>query len=308
MKATMADISDDRMRPASEFIMHSKVLLGAEHSSAANTVPKNIRLTASVANFGDSIEVRRNEFNVAVYVEDGPPIELTVSSPCKADRKLIQATGEVCLLGPGTTMACPASPCQLIQYRIPAEAIRSLASHWKLGRYDSLKAPLVSVDPVLHRLSRVMSHLLVCSQTATPIVKDQFVRSFYSHLLQHYGMGSREGSTYLGGLSPHHKRIVEDSLSGPLPANLKIKEIADRCGISAGHFARVFRQSFGKSFHQQVMHIRIERAKNLLQSSPLSLGEIAQKSGYADQATFTASFARVVSTSPGRFRRQHAAC
>jgi AraC family transcriptional regulator len=51
------------------------------------------------------------------------------------------------------------------------------------------------------------------------------------------------------------------------------------------------------------MQRRIDKAKDLLRSSDLSLNEIALACGFADQSHFTAVFTRMVGVSPGFWRR-----
>jgi len=150
-----------------------------------------------------------------------------------------------------------------------------------------------------------MCQLLVKPKASKTAVGDQFVRSFYCHLIENYGVQSDTVFKFAGGLSPRHKRIVEDAFSNPWRHDITIDSLAGRCGLSTGHFARVFRQSFGRSFHQHVIKTRIQRAKEFLRHSDLPLAEIAQAIGYADQATFTESFTRSTHVSPGRFRRQY---
>jgi AraC-like DNA-binding protein len=54
-----------------------------------------------------------------------------------------------------------------------------------------------------------------------------------------------------------------------------------------------------------VVTLRIVRARELLASTTLSIGEIARAVGYDDPAYFSRLFARRVGESPSRFRHQH---
>jgi AraC-like DNA-binding protein len=84
-------------------------------------------------------------------------------------------------------------------------------------------------------------------------------------------------------------------------------DLAERCGLSIGHFARAFRQSFGSSFHKYLLEERVKRAQKLLRESNASLKQIALEIGYSDQPTFTESFTRVVGMPPGKYRRRFSA-
>ena len=51
------------------------------------------------------------------------------------------------------------------------------------------------------------------------------------------------------------------------------------------------------------MEQRIEKAKQLLVDSKLSLAQIAWTCGFADQSHFTRVFAQLAQSSPGHWRR-----
>ncbi|CAN7726461.1 helix-turn-helix transcriptional regulator [Ensifer adhaerens] len=55
---------------------------------------------------------------------------------------------------------------------------------------------------------------------------------------------------------------------------------------------------------QFFMQERVEKARDLLVSSPLPIAEIAMACGFADQSHFTRAFSRVVGTTPG-CRQRH---
>jgi AraC-like DNA-binding protein len=88
--------------------------------------------------------------------------------------------------------------------------------------------------------------------------------------------------------------------------HIRLSEIARECGLSVSHFARSFKTSFGISAHQWLIQHRIDRARQLMSQTSMSLIEIAIQSGFNDQAAFTRTFHQLVGVSPGRWRRQYA--
>ena len=60
----------------------------------------------------------------------------------------------------------------------------------------------------------------------------------------------------------------------------------------------------GRTPRQQIQHVQIERAKMLVEHYDLSLGEIAEMSGFRSQVTFTNIFKRIVGCTPAKFRQQ----
>ena len=106
-----------------------------------------------------------------------------------------------------------------------------------------------------------------------------------------------------GGLSAVAKRRVLELIAAALDTRLTIDMLAYEAGLSPAHFARAFKQTLGRAPHQYLLQLRLERARRLLESTTLSLSDIAQRAGFADQAHFTRAFKRAFGTTPGALVR-----
>lgn len=80
--------------------------------------------------------------------------------------------------------------------------------------------------------------------------------------------------------------------------------LARECGFSPGHFSRIFRRQLGQTPQQYLLERRIDRARQLLLESDLSIQEVAGALGYRDVCFFTRQFTALVERSPGAFRRE----
>jgi transcriptional regulator GlxA family with amidase domain len=101
------------------------------------------------------------------------------------------------------------------------------------------------------------------------------------------------------------KRILE-YIEDQLNCSITTRSMADHVGLSASHFCRVFKQSFGQSPHRYLMTRRLVLACELLMTSDLGLAQIATDCGLADQAHFSKLFRQFLGNSPGAWRRAHA--
>ncbi|MBP5274960.1 MAG: helix-turn-helix transcriptional regulator [Abditibacteriota bacterium] len=90
-----------------------------------------------------------------------------------------------------------------------------------------------------------------------------------------------------------------------LSENLPRKQVAAIARLSPAHFSRVIKQTFGLSFTGMMSKFRVERAKELLIYTGLSLSEIANEVGFSDQSYFTKVFFRFTKQTPGHFRRKN---
>lgn len=94
-------------------------------------------------------------------------------------------------------------------------------------------------------------------------------------------------------------RFVEENLS----EKMTITEISAIARLSPSHFGHAFRATVGESPYSYVIRRRVERAQELIFLTDKPLAEIALECGLADQAHMTRLFRRVVSVSPGAWRR-----
>jgi AraC family transcriptional regulator len=87
-----------------------------------------------------------------------------------------------------------------------------------------------------------------------------------------------------------------------LDDDLRLPHLAETLGISPHHFAHVFRSAIGVAPHKYVIRRRVERAKELLDTTNLPIVEIALAVGCANQSHFSALFHRGTGLTPHAYR------
>ena len=81
-----------------------------------------------------------------------------------------------------------------------------------------------------------------------------------------------------------------------------IQQLCDVVYYSAPHLHRLCQAQYGRSPMQQVIFLRIERAKNLLRYSDFSISQIAERVGYQEVSNFSKRFNKSVGQSPRQYR------
>ncbi|GAB3106827.1 helix-turn-helix domain-containing protein [Aestuariicella hydrocarbonica] len=81
-----------------------------------------------------------------------------------------------------------------------------------------------------------------------------------------------------------------------------LKNVAEKFDMSVRTFNRRFKNATGKTPLQYLQEIRIDMAKDLLQTSNLSVSEIAYKVGYQDMGHFSSLFKKLLTTTPSDYR------
>jgi AraC family transcriptional regulator len=95
---------------------------------------------------------------------------------------------------------------------------------------------------------------------------------------------------------------VFDYIEDNLAENISLGDLAAVVGLSVSHFKVLFREATGISAHQYLIRRRVERAKNLLGESELSISQIATETGFAHQSHLSRHMHRVLGVSPRTLR------
>jgi transcriptional regulator GlxA family with amidase domain len=93
---------------------------------------------------------------------------------------------------------------------------------------------------------------------------------------------------------------IAENYSNPIP----VSTMAARSGLTERGFLRRFRKATGLSPMEYVQALRIEEAKQLLETSDMPLDEIATEVGYVEPASFRRLFRKMVGISPSSYRRR----
>jgi AraC-like DNA-binding protein len=83
---------------------------------------------------------------------------------------------------------------------------------------------------------------------------------------------------------------------------LTIDELSALAGLSPFHFIRAFRAETGQTPHRYLRSRRLERAKELLVTTPAPVTEICAAVGFQSLGSFSALFRRETGESPVRYR------
>lgn len=85
----------------------------------------------------------------------------------------------------------------------------------------------------------------------------------------------------------------------------KISEIANDLFISKSYLQKIYKSYFGKSIIEELILFRLDKAKELLISSGMSVTEIAARCGYSSYNYFVRQFKDIEGVSPSEFRENN---
>lgn len=104
-----------------------------------------------------------------------------------------------------------------------------------------------------------------------------------------------ESATGLGPVIAH----MAASFAEPLT----VDDLADRAAMSPRSFVRHFRAETGTTPHRWLVHRRLQEARTLLETTGLSVNDVAQRCGFGSALVLRQHFARHLDTTPTAYRR-----
>ncbi len=96
------------------------------------------------------------------------------------------------------------------------------------------------------------------------------------------------------------KKYIEDHFD----KDISLDDVSRVVNISPYYFRKVFKEASGLNFIEYLTNIRIEKAKDLLENSNLSIKEICVSCGYTDPNYFSRSFKKNVGVTPTEYKER----
>lgn len=105
------------------------------------------------------------------------------------------------------------------------------------------------------------------------------------------------------GLSDFRMNRLVEFIDANLHRHITLAEMAELCTVSQFHFSRLFKKRTGMTVMQFIGMRRVERSKNMLQTTGMTLAQIAHDCGFSSQSHFTGVFKLDTGITPAAYRR-----
>lgn len=164
-----------------------------------------------------------------------------------------------------------------------------------------LRTPvLADRDPAIIALAELLAVECSAETASANAHGDGLVEALLAHLL---GIGDGAADRSGPGLDRRTLRTVIAYMERHALRAVGLAELAERAAMSGSRFGQAFRVSTGISPMRWHMKIRIANIQRLLLDDTMTLTELADHAGFADQAHLTRSFRSVVGMPPRRWLR-----
>lgn len=158
-------------------------------------------------------------------------------------------------------------------------------------------------DDMLSRMLFGLAGEIQCGMPNGVLYAEGLSLTIFGWLRQHYSIKASPACLRKGCFSPAQRERIRDFIDAQIGNALSLDAMAAEVGMSAFHFLRVFRASFGVTPHQYVLQARIGRAARALREQPeRSISDIAFAVGFSSQAHLTLAFKRQMGVTPASWR------
>lgn len=160
-------------------------------------------------------------------------------------------------------------------------------------------------DPFIYQTGLLLKSAIEAKGSFNQLYGETLALALSVHLLQHYA--GRKASQKLAAIAPVHSSgsdlaAIADYIQMHCDRNLSLIELANLAQMSLYYFARSFKRQIGLSPHRYLIRCRVERAKALLLQNELTVTEIAQRVGFADQSHLSRHFKQLTGLAPKQWQ------
>jgi AraC family transcriptional regulator len=195
------------------------------------------------------------------------------------------------------------TPFDTLVLHVTQASLDEVAASHRVPRVDRLSWPFGRPDTVVHHLGQVLLATLDQTNHSSIFFIDHVLHALHSHFVCTYGGSTHVASPVRGGLTALQMKKATEFLDTHLDGDVDLQQVAAVCDLSLSHFARAFRQSYGKPPYRWLIERRIDKARDLLINTRLPLSDVAVRCGFTDQSGFNRSFKRIYGITPGIWRR-----
>lgn len=219
-----------------------------------------------------------------VLIEGGVPHDLTVEkeNPCR----VLNLEGRVEAAAGGSCLRFCSEDSAVVSFCADTEPVLAGTDDGRL--HDILRS-------LIQELKETPDYFITDSNPMLNLLLGQFFLTIARQRQQarrHKG----EQSVYC--------RKAQDYIEENFDQEITVADVATAVGISEGYLQRLYKKEKGFPIMEEILELRIDKAKNLLENSTLPVIDIAVNVGFNSRQHFSAMFTRMTGCSPMMWRKR----
>jgi AraC family transcriptional regulator len=226
-------------------------------------------------------------------------VELKIAGQCDTRQRV---SGDLSILPAGTdSQVCSREPHDILVVAVSQELIAQTALEAGDGTPFELTPRAYHRDAQIEHVCRALKAEAEANYVSGPLYGESLALAMCVHLLR-LDRAKHETMAKRGGIAPQALRQVIDYIESNLDSPLRMASLAEVSGLSQYRFSHNFKSTTGVPPYQYVLHLRLDRAKQMLRQTNLSVLEIATAVGCQSVSRFNSLFRREMGTTPSDYR------
>ncbi|WP_158299545.1 AraC family transcriptional regulator [Paenibacillus antri] len=115
-------------------------------------------------------------------------------------------------------------------------------------------------------------------------------------------LNSRQGSDRKGKLAEEMAAYIAYRIHDPM---LSADDVAEHVSLSAKYVRQIFMETHNQSLSAYMLDLRVNKVKELLVTTALSVSDIGERSGFLTKSHFFTAFKKATGVTPNQYRQQH---
>ncbi|WP_080803274.1 helix-turn-helix domain-containing protein [Agrobacterium tumefaciens] len=177
--------------------------------------------------------------------------------------------------------------------------LTALFSSTSAGKIASFSPDLGFEDQDIMNAARGIGAEVSAHNSLSGMLAEAYVATIFVQLMRRQ---KRLQYVQKGGLAAVSINRVIQKIEDELTEGVSLGQLAQVAGLSVPHFCRAFKQSFGCPPYEFIIRRRIERAKEYLRGSDMTITDIALSCGFSSSSHFSNTFRREAAISPLEYR------
>lgn len=103
-------------------------------------------------------------------------------------------------------------------------------------------------------------------------------------------------------ISVKTRQYIQMHFSNP---QMSLSYVAEAMNISPSYLTKLYKEKYGTSVVSDITRFRLEKAKELLTASKLSINDIAERTGFSNSNVFIKVYKKYEGVTPGEYRKQN---
>jgi AraC family transcriptional regulator len=247
----------------------------------------------------DTPEFQTADHSVALHLSIPALVELKTDGQCDTRTRV---PGDLAILpASAVRQARSHDPHEVLVVAVSQDVVVQTALEAGVGTPIELIPRPYHRDAQLEHICWALKAEAECNYVSGPLYGESLGLALCVHLLRQR-LGKDSWVAKKGGIAPRALRRVIDYIESNLDSPLRMASLAEISGLSQYRFAHNFKSATGVPPHQYVLRTRLDRAKQMLRQTNLSVLDIAYAVGCQSIGRFNSLFRRELGTTPSNYR------